>query len=63
MTGSGTVDCPICGHAAVQQWVPFCSKRCARVDLGKWLTGEYAISEEAPELRQEADGKDGSPDH
>ena len=22
---------------------PFCSKRCADLDLGKWLSGSYAI--------------------
>lgn len=35
--------CPICGRPALQRWRPFCSKRCADVDLARWLTGRYAI--------------------
>ena len=23
--------------------IPFCSARCAQIDLGKWLNGDYAI--------------------
>ena len=35
--------CPICGAPAIQEFRPFCSKRCADVDLGRWLQGVYAI--------------------
>ena len=35
--------CPNCGKAAVEEFRPFCSKRCADVDLHRWLTGSYAI--------------------
>ena len=35
--------CPICGQAAVRAHRPFCSKRCAEVDLGRWLKGQYAV--------------------
>ncbi|MEL6480501.1 MAG: DNA gyrase inhibitor YacG [Pseudomonadota bacterium] len=35
--------CPICGQPTLQSMRPFCSKRCADVDLGRWLTGAYAI--------------------
>lgn len=35
--------CPICGKAAVEAFRPFCSKRCADVDLNRWLTGAYVI--------------------
>ena len=35
--------CPICGRPAVQDVQPFCSKRCADVDLGRWLTGVYRV--------------------
>ncbi len=42
--------CPICGQAAAREWRPFCSKRCADVDLARWLGGVYAIpTDEAPE--------------
>ncbi|WP_210485714.1 DNA gyrase inhibitor YacG [Microvirga antarctica] len=35
--------CPTCGQAATIAYRPFCSKRCADVDLNRWLTGRYAI--------------------
>jgi endogenous inhibitor of DNA gyrase (YacG/DUF329 family) len=35
--------CPICGKPAVEAFKPFCSKRCADVDLNRWLTGSYVI--------------------
>ena len=27
----------------MREFHPFCSKRCADLDLGKWLNGTYAI--------------------
>jgi endogenous inhibitor of DNA gyrase (YacG/DUF329 family) len=35
--------CPICGKPTDPALRPFCSKRCADVDLQRWLTGRYAI--------------------
>ena len=35
--------CPICGKPTQPQFRPFCSKRCADVDLNRWLSGTYAI--------------------
>jgi uncharacterized protein len=35
--------CPICKTEAVALYVPFCSKRCADIDLGKWFKNSYAI--------------------
>ena len=35
--------CPICTRPADPQYRPFCSRRCADVDLARWLTGTYAI--------------------
>jgi uncharacterized protein len=35
--------CPICAKPRDESYTPFCSKRCADVDLNKWLTGRYAI--------------------
>ena len=35
--------CPICGKPAAITERPFCSKRCANVDLHRWLGGVYAI--------------------
>lgn len=40
------MTCPICGKAAEAKYRPFCSRRCADVDLGRWLKGSYAIPAE-----------------
>jgi len=42
--------CPICGKPAEAQHRPFCSSRCALVDLGRWLGGDYRIpTKETPD--------------
>jgi endogenous inhibitor of DNA gyrase (YacG/DUF329 family) len=38
-----TKPCPICGKPAVETCRPFCSRRCADVDLNRWLSGVYAV--------------------
>ncbi len=35
--------CPLCGKARSADYVPFCSLRCANIDLGRWLNESYAI--------------------
>ena len=35
--------CPICGKPTDQAFRPFCSKRCADIDLNRWLSGVYAV--------------------
>jgi endogenous inhibitor of DNA gyrase (YacG/DUF329 family) len=35
--------CAICGKEQDPKYRPFCSKRCADVDLNRWLSGGYAI--------------------
>ncbi|MDJ1008653.1 MAG: DNA gyrase inhibitor YacG [Paracoccaceae bacterium] len=35
--------CPVCDTATARDWRPFCSKRCADIDLGRWMTGAYAV--------------------
>ena len=35
--------CPGCGAPRVPKFRPFCSRRCADADLGRWFTGAYAI--------------------
>lgn len=35
--------CPICNKPTEEAYRPFCSKRCADVDLQRWFTGGYAI--------------------
>ena len=40
---AGRGACPICGKPASLRHKPFCSHRCADVDLQRWLSGAYAI--------------------
>ncbi len=35
--------CPLCKKPTDPAYKPFCSKRCADVDLSRWLKGSYAI--------------------
>lgn len=35
--------CVICGKPKDERYKPFCSKRCADVDLNRWFNGAYAI--------------------
>lgn len=37
------MPCPICGKPAEPDHRPFCSRRCADVDLGRWLGGHYRL--------------------
>jgi endogenous inhibitor of DNA gyrase (YacG/DUF329 family) len=46
--------CPICVKPAAADYRPFCSRRCADVDLQRWLVGRYAI----PASRDEEDEED-----
>ena len=43
------MSCPICEAETVPKYRPFCSKRCADLDLAKWLNGSYALPSEDPE--------------
>ena len=46
-------SCPICGKPTVAAHRPFCSARCADVDLSRWLGGQYRIqTEEEPEVEE-----------
>ncbi|MGE3830125.1 MAG: DNA gyrase inhibitor YacG [Parvibaculaceae bacterium] len=47
--------CPICAKPSQQKYHPFCSARCADVDLHRWLGGNYAIpaAEAEPDLDRE----------
>ena len=43
------MSCPICGEPTVKEYRPFCSKRCADLDLAIWLNGGYAVPSEDQE--------------
>lgn len=38
------MNCPICKKLSTPEYQPFCSKRCADIDLGNWLDGKYVLS-------------------
>jgi endogenous inhibitor of DNA gyrase (YacG/DUF329 family) len=46
--------CPICKKPASPEYHPFCSRRCADIDLQRWLTGRYVLDDESEE-----EGSDG----
>jgi endogenous inhibitor of DNA gyrase (YacG/DUF329 family) len=47
--------CPICSKPALERFRPFCSKRCADVDLNRWLSGTYVVA------GHEDEDEDGTP--
>lgn len=51
-------QCPVCSKPISAEYQPFCSKRCADVDLHRWLVGSYAIP--ATEDEDEDGGPDGA---
>ena len=55
---TGTKKCPLCGRATEERFKPFCSKRCANLDLGRWLKGSYGI----PATEQDDEDEKTEPD-
>lgn len=37
------MTCPICHKPSNPMQKPFCSRRCADIDLGRWLNDSYAM--------------------
>lgn len=59
-TSSPGRRCPICGKPSQRDTRPFCSRRCADIDLGRWLKGTYRVpTDEAPGLEGGPDGVPG----
>ncbi|WP_280790750.1 DNA gyrase inhibitor YacG [Methylopila sp. M107] len=48
--------CPICKKMSVAAYHPFCSKRCADIDLSRWFSGVYAVPAE-----EQDEGDEGTP--
>jgi uncharacterized protein len=55
--------CPICSRPTNTKYRPFCSRRCADVDLSRWLGGAYAIPDagESEDGDESADGESTPP--
>jgi uncharacterized protein len=52
-------NCPICRAPTVHETRPFCSKRCADVDLSRWLSGAYVIQGASHDDDEDGDNADG----
>ena len=50
--------CPICGAPRQAAYRPFCSRRCADVDLNRWLTGGYSVPGPPAERGEEEEAED-----
>ena len=52
-------ECVVCGKPADDKYKPFCSRRCADRDLGKWLNESYAIpATEPPEYLEDLEDEE-----
>jgi endogenous inhibitor of DNA gyrase (YacG/DUF329 family) len=51
--------CATCGKPQAETFKPFCSKRCADVDLSRWLNGVYAVAAEEDPDDRPGDGGEG----
>lgn len=58
-SGNARGKCPICGRPSAPDYRPFCSRRCADVDLARWLGGAYAIPDQGKSDEPAGDGEDG----
>lgn len=55
------MTCPVCGRPADTKHRPFCSRRCADVDLGRWLNESYRIPAETEEEPEDTPSEDTPP--
>lgn len=37
------MSCPVCHKPPAPRYRPFCSRRCADVDLARWLGGRHVL--------------------
>ncbi len=51
-----SAGCPICGKPVDANYRPFCSRRCADVDLQRWLAGVYAVPAEEEDADRDVRG-------
>lgn len=53
--------CPTCGKPADEKYKPFCSKRCADIDLGRWLKEGYRIETDEVPGEDDPENRGGGP--
>lgn len=58
------MSCPICHKPADKKYRPFCSRRCADLDLGRWMTGAYRVPlvEQDEDIEELSELPSGRPD-
>jgi uncharacterized protein len=61
-TAKAMSKCPICGAPSELEQRPFCSRRCADVDLSRWLRGAYVIQGSSQDDDEDGDGADAPPE-
>jgi endogenous inhibitor of DNA gyrase (YacG/DUF329 family) len=50
--------CAVCGKPETPEYRPFCSRRCANLDLQRWFSGAYAVPAAEGETTPGGDGED-----
>ncbi len=53
---------PLSGKPSDARYRPFCSRRCADLDLQRWLTGRYAIPSTDDEAEDDGEARLPDPD-
>jgi endogenous inhibitor of DNA gyrase (YacG/DUF329 family) len=59
------IPCPVCGtkfDIGLTLAMPFCSERCQKVDLNRWMEEEYGVPWDAPLDEEEYEESSGHPD-
>jgi len=52
-----TAVCSICKKPSTPKFRPFCSARCADVDLGRWFSESYRVEATPDEISEDEDAK------
>lgn len=54
--------CPLCGKRVVVEFRPFCSRHCANLDLGRWLSEDYRVPTAEPITPEDMDSDEAGED-
>ena len=57
------MSCPICQNDTVDAYRPFCSRRCADIDLARWMNGAYRVASEREDESDEPSIEDAPQTH
>ncbi len=51
--------CPVCSRPVEgPDHAPFCSRRCADVDLQRWFSGRYVVPGDGEAIRSDEEGEE-----